>query len=73
MGEFSGFYLNLKRSLQESGADVRLISNRNDWKKLLGANELLYVDAEGDKIKRFYNRIIVPKLNKSKYKGYDVV
>ena len=32
MGEFSGFYLNLKQGLQELGAEVTLAANGDGWK-----------------------------------------
>ena len=56
LGEYSGFYYNLKRGLQELGVEMELFAN-----------------GDASPIKRFYNKIILPELQKKQYSGYDVV
>ena len=73
LGEYSGFYYNLKRGLQELGVEVDLFANGDGWKQIPGADRPLYQDGDTFPIKRIYNKIIVPELQKKLYSGYDVV
>ena len=73
LGEYSGFYLNLKQGLQELGVEVKLVANGDGWKQIPGADEPVFLERDESKIKKIYNRLIIPELNKNKYKDYDVV
>lgn len=73
LGEYSGFYYNLKRGLQELGVEVDLFANGDAWKQIPGADRTLYRDGDASPIKRIYNKIITPQLQKKLYSGYDVV
>ena len=73
LGEYSGFYYNLKRGLQELGVEVDLFANGDGWKQIPGADRPLYKDGDTFPVKRIYNKIIVPELQKKLYSGYDVV
>lgn len=73
LGEYSGFYYNLKRGLQELGVEVDLFSNGDGWKKIPGADRILYKDGDRFPPKKLYNKIILPELQKKRYSGYDVV
>ena len=37
VGEFSGFYVNLKEGLKALGHNVLLLANQDGWKKIKGA------------------------------------
>ena len=73
LGEYSGFFYNLKRGLQELGVEVELCANGDDWKQIPGADRVLYRDGDVSPIKRAYHKIIVPELEKRQFSGYDVV
>lgn len=64
MGEYSGFFNNLKNGLIKEGHYVKLVANGDGWKQIDGADMPLYKDA------RDYRGI----LNSIKeYNGYDIV
>ena len=74
MGEFSGFYKNLKNGLEILGHEVTLFGNGDSWKKIDGATNVLFQkDDSFDYLKKLKEYIITPYLNKSLYTGYDIV
>ena len=73
LGEYSGFYYNLKRGLQELGIEVDLFANGDGWKQIPGADKPLYKDGDASPVKRIYHKIIAPELHKKQFSGYDVV
>ncbi len=73
LGEYSGFYYNLKKGLQKLGVDVKLYANGDDWKDIPGADKILFKDMGTNKLVRGFNRILMPELSKGDLKGYDVV
>ncbi len=73
VGEFSGFYLNLKQGLEELGADVTLAANGDGWKQIPGADRPLYRTKDTDKPRKIYYKLIQPVLKKKDLQGYDVV
>lgn len=73
LGEFSGFYLNLKQGLQEIGVDVTLAANGDGWKKIEGADRELYRTEDKNPIKKLYFEVIEPVLKANDFSGYDVV
>lgn len=73
VGEFSGFYLNLKQGLQELGAEVTLAANGDGWKQIPGADMPLYRTGDKAKLKKIYYKLVEPVLRKKSLQGYDVV
>lgn len=73
LGEYSGFYKNLKRGLQELGVDVTLIANGDSFKEVGGADNTLFIDGDSNPFRRIYNKVVVPATNKKELYGYDVV
>lgn len=73
VGEFSGFYLNLKQGLQELGVEVTLAANGDGWKQIPGADMPLYRTGDKAKLKKIYYKLVEPLLGKKKLQGYDVV
>lgn len=73
VGEFSGFYLNLKQGLQELGIDVTLAANGDGWKQIPGADRPLYRTGDTGKGKKIYYKLIKPVLYVKEFRGYDVV
>lgn len=73
LGEFSGFYLNLKQGLQELGAEVTLAANGDGWKQIPGADMPLYRTGDTQKTKKIYYKLVKPLLERKKLQNYDVV
>jgi len=73
VGEFSGFYLNLKQGLQELGMDVTLAANGDGWKEIPGADLPLYRTGDTNRLKKIYYKLVQPALDRGKFHGYDVV
>ena len=73
VGEFSGFYLNLKQGLQELGVDVTLAANGDGWKQIPGADIPLYRTGDTNRAKKIYYKLIEPVLFGRKFADYDVV
>lgn len=73
LGEFSGFYSNLKQGLQEIGVDVTLAANGDGWKKIEGADRKLYRTEDKNLIKKLYYEMIEPVLKANDFSDYDVV
>ena len=73
VGEFSGFYLNLKQGLQELGVDVTLAANGDGWKQIPGADVPLYRTGDTQKLKKIYYKLIEPLRSAGRFQGYDVV
>lgn len=73
VGEFSGFYLNLKQGLQELGVDVTLAANGDGWKGIPGADMSLYRTGDTNKLKKIYYKLMQPVFGRKTLQGYDVV
>ncbi len=73
MGEFSGFYLNLKQGLQELGAEVTLAANGDGWKQIPGADMPLFFTGKASAPVKIVKKLIEPVLQKRQFYGYDVV
>ncbi len=73
VGEFSGFFYNLKKGLQENGVECHLISNSDFWKKIEGSDFALFNSSPAKGIRRFYNIAVEPFLHRRQFAGYDVV
>lgn len=73
MGEFSGLNTNLKNGLLELGVDCTLASIGDGWKKIPGADMPLYTIEDKSMIKKVYNYLVEPYINRSRFYGYDTV
>lgn len=74
LGEFSGFFTDLRKGLRELGHEVDLASNGDMWKKIEGADfEVYHLDSNDNKLKKLYDRCIEPVLHSDRFYGYDVV
>lgn len=73
LGEFSGFFTNLKRGLQELGVDVILASCNDSWKKIDGSDILLFNNQYNNSFEKMNNLVIEPLLRRRLLKGFDVV
>lgn len=73
MGEYSGFYLNLKQGLQELGVDVTLAANGDGWKQIPGADIPLYFNGNASAPVKIYRKLVKPLLQREQFYGYDVV
>ena len=73
LGEFSGFFTNLKQGLQELGVDVVLASCNDSWKKIAGSDIQLFNRNYNNSIEKFYNLILEPYLRRNQLQGFDVV
>ncbi|HIF9275866.1 TPA: hypothetical protein ACX6QR_003938 [Photobacterium damselae] len=71
LGEFSGFFINLKKGLELLGHDVYLIAGNDGWKNIDGANFSLSSKRKGilRKTEIFFKYLYSFK----KMKGYDIV
>lgn len=73
LGEFSSLHKYLKEGLRELGnIEVVLLANGDSWKKISGADGVLFNQDSGG-IRGKYNLYIEPWLNASRYKDNDVV
>lgn len=72
LGEFSALHKYLKEGLQQLGISTLLFSNGDSWKKISGADDILFRN-DGNLITKIYKRNIEPCLNINKFFGYDVV
>lgn len=73
VGEYSGFYLNLKQGLQELGVDVTLAANGDGWKQIPGADMSLYFTGKASVPIKIYRKLVKPILETERFHGYDVV
>lgn len=73
VGEFSGFYLNLKQGLQELGVDVTLAANGDGWKQIPGADMPLYRTGDTNRLKKIYYKLVQPIFKRGNLRNYDVV
>lgn len=73
LGEYSGFYTNLKKGLEKIGVDCVLGSNADGWKKIGGADFQLYATEGRNLFTKIYHNIIYPLINKERLVGYDIV
>ncbi len=73
VGEFSGFYLNLKHGLENLGVEVTLAANGDGWKQIPGADIPLYRTGDSSKLKKIYYKLMEPIFSSKKFQYYDVV
>lgn len=73
LGEFSGFFTNLKHGLQELGVDVTLASCSDNWKKIDGTDIKLFDNNYHNYLEKINNLIFEPYINRNILSGYDVV
>lgn len=71
LGEFSGFFKNLKLGFQEEGHDVTLIAGKDGWKKVDGADVLIESSLVG--ILRKIDIRLKYLYHLNKMKNFDVV
>lgn len=72
LGEFSGFFINLKNGLISNGINCLLAANGDGWKKINGADFPLYNNPK-NKIKKFFSFLVFPFFKRKQLYGYDVV
>lgn len=72
LGEYSGFYKNLKEGLQEIGYDAKLAANGDGWKKVSGADFLLTKNSKSF-LGKCNGSIVYPLENLKNFYGHDVV
>ena len=73
IGEYSGFFSNLKQGLKELGINVTLIANYDGFKKIGGADYSLYNESKKSIIYKVYSRLIKPLFYGPFYRKYDCV
>ena len=73
LGEYSGFFTNLKKGLVNLGNDVTLASTGDGWKKINTYDYLLYKTGDKNLIKAAKNALLAPVINRKDLYGYDVV
>lgn len=73
LGEYSGFFTNLKKGLLELGHEVTLASTSDGWKKIEGTDYQLYKCQNNTKLETIKECVISPYLRKKDLYGYDVV
>ncbi len=75
LGEFSGYFTNLKKGLSELGVDCDLAADGDGWKKIDGFNDIrLFGNVKSNsRIAKFYNRILYPIIHVRELYNYDVV
>ena len=72
LGEFSGFYTNLKKGLGLLGHDVLLYGDSDGWKKIKGADAPL-LNTSQKNFSRIYNKIIGVVFDKRFFDNFDAV
>lgn len=73
LGEYSGYFTNLKVGLENLGHEVTLASTGDTWKKIEGSNYVLYKTSSKNRIEAFYNLIISPILRRKDLYNFDIV
>ena len=73
IGEYSGFFTNLKKGLEKIGVTCVLASNQDVWKKIDGTDIQLYKTTHKNLFGKIYNLFLEPILSRKKLYGYDVV
>lgn len=73
LGDFSSLHKFLKEGLQELGnIQVKLASNGDGWKKIGGADRILF-DKSGRGLRKKYQVLVEPYITAKEFSGYDVV
>lgn len=72
LGEFSGFYVNLKKGLVSLGHDVTLLGDGDGWKSIKGADGPL-LKTYNSKFSRIYNKLWGCIFDQRFYDSYDIV
>lgn len=74
LGEYSGFYYNLKVGLESLGHIVKLYADGDYWKKIPGADDrLLSTNYDESAMKKLHEYIFKSNKFLNKFKNYDVV
>lgn len=73
LGEYSGFFTNLKKGLIELDHEVTLASTGDGWKKIEGSDYQLYKCNNNNIIETIKECIVSPMLRRHDLYGYDVV
>lgn len=73
IGEYSGFFLNLKKGLEKLGVDCTLAANGDGWKAIEGASFQLFNPSYRNIFEKIFNLIIEPYISRKKLFGFDVV
>ena len=73
LGEYSGFFANLKAGLKELGHDVTLLAYADEFKKIPGADGDLYKGKTSGSVGKLVNKIFKPPFDKRFFANYDVV
>ncbi|MBF7097818.1 glycosyltransferase family protein [Alkalibacter mobilis] len=72
LGEFSGFYKNLKEGLQELGHEVDAVSSGDGWKSI-GNSDFKLFSEHDNKYLRYVENFYMQAKNINKLSDYDVV
>ena len=73
LGEYSGYFFNLKKGLQEAGVDCTLAASGDGWKKISGADIELFGEQRNNKLQVLFSSFIHPIMHLRKLFGFDVV
>ena len=73
LGEYSGYFTNLKKGLIQLGNECKLASSGDGWKKIDGYDYNIIHSDSKSLIKRLYYHIIHPLIHRKEYFGYDIV
>lgn len=74
LGEYSGFFNNLKAGLLKLGVDCKLASGYDGFKKIGGMDIQLFGNMRGKSVfSKIYNLLIYPILHKKALYGFDIV
>ncbi len=73
VGEYSGFFNQLKRGLIANGADVTLIANGDGFKKIKGADYCFYDESKRNPLYVLFSMLVKPLFFKPLYEKYDCV
>ena len=73
LGEYSGFFSNLKNGLRANGVECYLASSGDGWKKIEGADIEIYGKKRNNKLQILFNSFLYPILHRKRLYGFDVV
>ena len=73
LGEYSGFFKNLKSGLLKLGHEVTLLANGDEFKQIKGADAPLNKNLSQSFFKKVYRKMFEPFFDKRLYQDYDAV
>lgn len=73
IGEYSGFFSNLKQGLTACGVDVTHVANKDGFKQIGKSDYCLYDESKKSLVYKIYSRFIKPLYFKPFYEKYDCV